>query len=199
MLIGQLPAWHSSTKVAQFRFVEDRAEGSATRIIDFAPHLSFDRLIQSILKLEHGLTASSASSGTAMEDMEDLHGTEPALQRPAGVQTLAPGTAGLRSACCSSMRAALWAFCTLGYQLVLFQLMLRRAVDLLLTETLLTSAGPAQAEASAGVHHAPESAAALHVVTEYLSLSLGSPLKDFTPDTPFMDAGLDSLDLLKVF
>ena len=79
---GQLPAWHSSTKLAQFRFVEDRAEGSATRIIDFAPHLSFSRLIQSILKLEHGLGASSASSGT---DTEDSFGTETAAQTPAGV------------------------------------------------------------------------------------------------------------------
>lgn len=51
---------------------------------------------------------------------------------------------------------------------------------------------------SVGVQHAPEFTAALHVVTEYLSLSLGSRPKDFTPDTPFMDAGLDSLDLLKV-
>ena len=49
-----------------------------------------------------------------------------------------------------------------------------------------------------GVQHAPEFAAALRVVTEYLSLSLGPPSEDFTPNTPFMDAGLDSLDLLKV-
>ncbi len=75
---------------------------------------------------------------------------------------------------------------------------LRRAEDLLLTDALLASAEPARTEVPVGVHHAPEFAAALHVVTEYLSLSLGSPPKDFTPDTPFMDAGLDSLDLLKV-
>ena len=81
MPAGQLPAWHSSTKLAQFRFVEDMAEGSATRIIDFAPHLSFDRLIQSILKLEHGLGGSSAWSGT---DREDLHGTDFAVQTSAG-------------------------------------------------------------------------------------------------------------------
>ena len=79
---GQLPAWHSSTNLAQFRFVEDRAQGSATRIIDFAPHLSFSRLIQSILKLEHGLGASGALTGT---DMEDSFGTETAAQTPAGV------------------------------------------------------------------------------------------------------------------
>ena len=44
----------------------------------------------------------------------------------------------------------------------------------------------------------PEFAAVLHTVTQYLALSLGAPAKDFTTDTSFMEAGLDSLDLLKV-
>ena len=79
---GQLPAWHSSTKLAHFRFVEDRVQGSAARIIEFAPHLSFHRLIQSILKLEHGLGGSGAWSGT---DMEELQGAETAAHKPAGL------------------------------------------------------------------------------------------------------------------
>ena len=36
------------------------------------------------------------------------------------------------------------------------------------------------------------------VVREYLSEARGSLTDDFGDDTPFMDAGLDSLDLLKV-
>ena len=43
-----------------------------------------------------------------------------------------------------------------------------------------------------------EFAAILHTVTQYLALALGAPPKDFTADTSFMEAGLDSLDLLKV-
>ncbi len=66
--------------------MENRAEGSATRIIDFAPHLSFNRLIQSILKLEHGLGASGAWSST---DEESMLGTESATQAPAGPLVLA--------------------------------------------------------------------------------------------------------------
>ncbi len=44
----------------------------------------------------------------------------------------------------------------------------------------------------------PEFAAILHTVTEYLTASLGSLPKDFSTDTLFIDADLDSLDLLKV-
>ena len=36
------------------------------------------------------------------------------------------------------------------------------------------------------------------VVKEYLTEARGAPVDDFNPDTPFMDAGLDSLDMLKV-
>lgn len=36
------------------------------------------------------------------------------------------------------------------------------------------------------------------VVREYLSEARGSLADDFKDDTPFMDAGLDSLDMLKV-
>ena len=79
---GQLPAWHSSTKLAHFRFVEDKAQGSAARIVEFAPNVSFDRLIQSILKLEHGLRASRAWSGT---DMEELQDAETAARSSAGL------------------------------------------------------------------------------------------------------------------
>ena len=32
----------------------------------------------------------------------------------------------------------------------------------------------------------------------YLSECLNEPITDFTPATPFMEAGLDSLDMLKV-
>lgn len=65
---GQLPAWHSSTRLAQFKYVEDAAEGSAMRMIEFAPHLSFDKLVQSILKLDSGLGASGAWTGTGREE-----------------------------------------------------------------------------------------------------------------------------------
>ena len=68
MHAGQLPAWHSSTRLAQFKYVEDAAEGSAMRMIEFAPHLSFDKLVQSILKLDSGLGASGAWTGTGRED-----------------------------------------------------------------------------------------------------------------------------------
>lgn len=54
------------------------------------------------------------------------------------------------------------------------------------------------AETSDSIQHTPEFAAILHTVTEYLTAGLGAPPKDFSTDTPFMDAGLDSLDLLKV-
>ena len=38
-----------------------------------------------------------------------------------------------------------------------------------------------------------------NVIETYLSLAHGgTPPDDFTPATPFMEAGLDSLDLLKV-
>lgn len=59
--------------------------------------------------------------------------------------------------------------------------------------------GVAPAGPSLHLQHTPEFAAILHTVTEYLTLSLGTPPKDFTTDTPFMEAGLDSLDLLKVY
>ena len=36
------------------------------------------------------------------------------------------------------------------------------------------------------------------VIQEYLSEARGAEVDDFTADTPFMDAGLDSLDMLKV-
>lgn len=35
------------------------------------------------------------------------------------------------------------------------------------------------------------------VVSEYLTEARGEPLQNFSPDVPFMDAGLDSLDMLK--
>lgn len=37
------------------------------------------------------------------------------------------------------------------------------------------------------------------VVQNYLTEARGDPADDFTADTPFMDAGLDSLDMLKVY
>ena len=36
------------------------------------------------------------------------------------------------------------------------------------------------------------------VVQGYLSEARGDPVDDFSADTPFMEAGLDSLDMLKV-
>lgn len=36
------------------------------------------------------------------------------------------------------------------------------------------------------------------VVQGYLTDARGDPADDFTADTPFMEAGLDSLDMLKV-
>ena len=36
------------------------------------------------------------------------------------------------------------------------------------------------------------------VVQNYLTEARGDPADDFTADMPFMDAGLDSLDMLKV-
>jgi hypothetical protein len=68
MHAGQLPAWHSSTRLAQFKYVEDAAEGSAMRVMEFTPHLSFDKLVQSILKLDSGLGASGVWAGTDGED-----------------------------------------------------------------------------------------------------------------------------------
>ena len=55
----------------------------------------------------------------------------------------------------------------------------------------------ALAEATPQVEQTSEFAAVLHTVTQYLALSLGAPPTDFTTDTSFMEAGLDSLDLLK--
>ncbi len=82
MAAGQLPAWHSSTKLAQFKYVEDSLEGSAMRTIEFAPHLSFDKLIHSVLELEHGL-GGGAWSGTDRKDSMD---SETIAQLPAGLQ-----------------------------------------------------------------------------------------------------------------
>lgn len=52
------------------------------RIIEFAPHLSFQKLIHSVLKLEHGL-GGGAWSGTDREDSID---SETIAQLPAGLQ-----------------------------------------------------------------------------------------------------------------
>ncbi len=59
-------------------------------------------------------------------------------------------------------------------------------------------AGSTSLELALSVQQTPEFAAILNTVTEYLTASLGAPSKDFATDTPFMEAGLDSLDLLKV-
>ena len=36
------------------------------------------------------------------------------------------------------------------------------------------------------------------IIKEYLAEGRGSPLETFSPSMPFMEAGLDSLDMLKV-
>jgi len=59
-------------------------------------------------------------------------------------------------------------------------------------------AGPASLEVALSVQQSPEFVAILNTVTEYLTASLGAPSKDFATDIPFMEVGLDSLDLLKV-
>ena len=74
------------------------------RIIDFAPGLSFNRLIQSILKLEHGLVAGSAWSGT---DTDDPQGPNPFAQTPAGAQALANVLAWLPCTVCLALCAVI--------------------------------------------------------------------------------------------